>query len=220
VYKLSNVITPNSFRTRLVRVTYNDTEKGKTSEPLYGILLEEEDQMAKRNDMVAVEKKLRPEQVQSKDFLKMAVFEYLIGNTDWSVQYLQNVKLIAADSLSVPIAVPYDFDHAGIVSAPYAKPAEALQLSSVRERRYRGYCISDMAQFEEVFAFYRQLEKEIYGVYKNCPFVEESYITSTVKYLDEFFKTINDPSLAKTAFTYPCDTDGTGNVVIMGLDKN
>lgn len=220
VYKLANLITPKSFKARLVRVVYEDTRKGKKSDPLFGILLEEEEQMANRNQMITVERKLRPEQTQIPDFLKMAVFEYLIGNTDWSVQYLQNIKLIAADTLSTPVAVPYDFDHSGIVSAPYAKPAEALLLSSVRERRYRGFCQPDMSQFEEVFAFYRTLEKEIYGVYKDCPYVDESYISSTISYLDEFYKTINDPVAAKTAFSYPCDKNGTGNVVIMGLDKN
>ena len=90
--------------------------------------------MANRNHMLAVENKLQPERIQTLDFLKMAVFEYLIGNTDWSVSIF--TKLIASDSLSLPNAVPYDFDHAGIVSAPYPKPAEARQLISVRERRY------------------------------------------------------------------------------------
>ena len=73
-------------------------------------------------------------------FLKMAVFQFMIGNTDWSVPYLQNIKFITKDSTKAPLTVPYDFDHAGIVSAPYALPAEELEMSSVLERRYRGYC--------------------------------------------------------------------------------
>ena len=43
-------------------------------------------------------------------------FEYMIGNTDWSVEYLQNIKLATVDSNSAPITIPYDFDHAGIVN--------------------------------------------------------------------------------------------------------
>ena len=141
VYKLSNLVSPKSFKARLVKVIYNDTEKGKISEPLFGILLEDEHQMAKRNNAIITEGKMvRPERTQTEDYLKMAVFEYMIGNTDWSVQYYQNVKLIATDSLSMPYTVPYDFDHAGIVNAPYALPTEELQLRSLRERRYRGYC--------------------------------------------------------------------------------
>ncbi|MBK7650459.1 MAG: hypothetical protein IPJ20_06470 [Flammeovirgaceae bacterium] len=142
VYKLYNLISPMSFNARLVKMTFENLNgKGKNSEPLYGLLIEDETKMAQRNNTVAIDRTMvRPEQTQSKEFLSMAVFEYLIGNTDWSVQYRQNVKLIAPDSLSRPYAVPYDFDHAGIVSAPYAKPAEQLLLTSTRERRYRGFC--------------------------------------------------------------------------------
>ncbi|MDZ7645945.1 MAG: hypothetical protein U5K54_01500 [Cytophagales bacterium] len=80
--------------------------KEKDSEPLFGLLIEDEEKMAQRNDMVAVDRTMvRPEQTQSKEFLSMAVFEYLIGNTDWSVQYRQNIKLIAKDSLARPSAL-------------------------------------------------------------------------------------------------------------------
>ena len=107
VYKLYNLITPNSFRARLVKVTYQDTVKNKSSDPYYGILLEEEKQMAKRNLSISVEiKKLSPKNTQKEDFIKMAVFQYMIGNTDWSIQYQQNIKLLAEDSTSIPITVP------------------------------------------------------------------------------------------------------------------
>lgn len=218
VYKLYNLITPKSFRARLVRVVYDDTVRRKVSEPLFGILLEEEKQMATRNEAVTIEDKLvRPEQTQIDDFLKMAVFEFLIGNTDWSVQYYQNVKLIAPDSVSTPSTVPYDFDHAGIVGAPYAKPAEALQMSSIRQRRFRGYCIPTIASFDKTFALFNGLKEDIYDVYRTCPFVDEGYVKSTVKYLDEFYELINDTESAESEFGYPCNEHGTGNVVIKGL---
>jgi len=220
VYQLNNLITPKSLKARLVKVVYTDSLKGKKSDPLYGILLEDEDQMAKRNNSVVVERKsVKPERTQPEDFLTMAVFEYLIGNTDWSVQFLQNVKLLAKDSLGMASTVAYDFDHAGIVGAPYARPAEELLMSSTKERRYRGYCISDMTKFNGVFAFFNQLKKEIYDVYAN-PLLDPGYVKSTTKFLDEFYETINNPKKAKAAFGYPCDPNGTGNVVIMGLDKN
>jgi alpha-N-acetylglucosamine transferase len=221
VYKLYNLTTPKSFNTRLVKFTLKANDnKGKSIGPLHGILLEEEDQMANRNNMITVEGKLvKPQQTNPDDFLNMAVFEYLIGNTDWSVQYLQNVKLIAADSLSTPYTVPYDFDHAGIVGAPYAFPAQELALSSTRERRYRGYCIQDMQQFEEVTSKYNQLKQDLYNVYTDNSLIEESYRKATVRYLDEFYETINDPKKLKSEFQYPCRADGTGNVVIKGLKK-
>ncbi len=217
VYKIYNLFTPYSFRARLVKVKLEDPKSKKNRDAFYGILLEEEKQMAKRNHMILVERKLQPQQVQRDIFLTMAVFEYLIGNTDWSVQYLQNVKLLAADSLSSVLTVPYDFDHAGIVNAPYAKPAEELLMSSVRQRRYRGYCIKDLKTFGGVIEKFNSLKNELYSIYDSCPLLDQKYIKSTKQYLDEFYKTINDTKAWQKDFSYPCDQNGTGNVVIKGL---
>lgn len=220
VYKLYNLITPLSFNARLVRVIYEDTEKGKTSDPLYGILLEDKKQMAKRNQgKIFSRNKVRPNKTEKSPFLKMAVFEYLIGNTDWSVQYQHNVKLIVQDSSIRPTTVAYDFDHAGIVRAPYARPAEALKLVSIQERRYRGYCVSDMKEFEEVFADFNRLKPLIYSLYTENPLLEARYISTTVKFLDGFYETINNRKARLRDFRYPCNKNGTGNVIIQGLNK-
>jgi len=219
-YKLYNIVTPNSFRARLVKVILDEASKGKATEPFYGILLEEEKQMAKRNKMVAVDPKIKPEQTKTEEFLVMAVFQYLIGNTDWSVQYLQNIKLIAPDSLSTPITVPYDFDHAGIVNAPYAQPAEELQMSSVRQRRYRGYCMPSFNSFETIIAKFNSLKSDIYKLYSSCTLVDAKYIKSTTQFLDDFYKAINNPKTWQRDFAYPCDPNGTGNVVIRGLKED
>jgi len=165
---------------------------------------------------VLITRQVRPEQTDSTAFLKMAVFEYLIGNTDWSVQY-QNIKLVATDSSAIPIAVPYDFDHAGLVNPPYAKPAEELLMNSVRERRFRGYCISDMDKFDAVIGLYNKLKADIYKLYTDCSLVDAKYIKATLQYFDKFYETINDPVALKKEFTYPCNKNGTGNVVIKGL---
>lgn len=220
VYKMYNLITPKSFKARLVKVIYQDTLKNKSSDPYYGILLEEEEHMAMRNQSISLEKiGLRPEETQKEDFLKMAVFAYMIGNTDWSVQFQQNIKLITVDSTSLPSVIPYDFDHAGIVRAPYAKPAPALQLHSTLQRVYRGYCVTEMDQFNEVFATFNQLKADFYALYEGNPLLKRSYQNQTLKFLDQFYETINNPEKARRAFSYPCDKFGTGNVVIKGLKK-
>ena len=80
VYKLYNIITPYSFRARLVKVIYDDTVKGKASEPLYGMILEEAKQMAKRRSTKLVKiKDLRPKSLERELFLKLAVFQYLVA---------------------------------------------------------------------------------------------------------------------------------------------
>jgi len=220
VYKIYNLVTPRSFRARLVRIDLDDSKSKKQATPFYGFLIEDEKHMAARNKAIAVEQKLRPEQTKEDDFLTMAVFEYLIGNTDWSVQYLQNIKLLKTESSTQLITVPYDFDHSGIVNAPYAQPAEELLMKSVQERRYRGYCMPDLKAFEKPIALYNRLKSDIYNLFTKCSLLDAKYIKSITKYLDEFYATINDPKSWQKDFAYPCDKNGTGNVVIKGLKED
>jgi len=220
VYKLYNLITPKSFMARLVKVIYQDTVKNKSSDPYYGILLEEEKQLAKRHQSISVEiEKLNPRSTQKEAYLTMAVFQYVIGNTDWSVEYQQNIKLITTDSTSLPTTVPYDFDHAGIVRAPYANPAPALRMNSTLQRRYRGYCIKDMNQFTPIFETFNQLKDDFYAIYEDNAIISDNYKKQTLKFLDKFYETINDPKKATEDFLYPCDPYGTGNVIIRGLNN-
>jgi hypothetical protein len=116
--------------------------------------------------------------------------------------------------------VPYDFDHSGIVNAPYAQPAEELLMKSVQERRYRGYCMTDMKAFEKPIALYNRLKSDIYNLFTKCSLLDAKYIKSITKYLDEFYATINDPKSWQKDFAYPCDKNGTGNVVIKGLKED
>ena len=221
VYKLYRLLTPVSFRARLVRISLEDQIKGKLTGPFFGILLEAEEQMAARNQAVIAKiDGLRPNKTQREQFLTMAVFEYLIGNTDWSVQFRHNVKLLESNGSHTPITVPYDFDHAGIVNAPYAMPAEALGLRSIRERRFRGFCLEELRELDPILARFNDLKSDIYQLFKSCQWLDPKYLKSTQKYLDAFFKTINDPKLLKHEFSYPCLPDGTGRVVIRGLNKN
>jgi hypothetical protein len=214
VYKLYNVITPKSFRARLVNVTFYDTERKKETR-FYSILLENEEQMAARNKMKIIERKMmRGESTEKETFLKMAVFEYMIGNTDWSIEYLHNTRIIAFDSLSVSYVVPYDFDHSGIVNAPYALPAEVFELRSTQDRRFRGYCITDWQTMNEVLATYNRLKNDLYTVYTNCTLLDPKYISATIKFLDVFFETINNPKKVKSEFTYPCNNP---RIIIKGL---
>jgi len=89
IYKLYNLVTPKSFRARLVIVKMEDTKNKKTAAPLYGILLEEEKQMAKRNGVVPVDKMmLQPEQTEREALLNMEVFVYYIVTNNVCVEYL------------------------------------------------------------------------------------------------------------------------------------
>jgi hypothetical protein len=218
VYKMYNELTDYSFRVRLIQLTYHDTRRDKVSEPVYAFLIEDEDDLAARS-MAGLYKKnnLRPESIEQEAFSRMSVFAYMIGNTDWSIQYRHNMKILFLDEEKEFIAVPYDFDLVGLVSAPYAEPAEALKLRSVRERVYRGYCLDDLDKLQPTFEHFHQRKAEIYATLTQDSLLEKGYINWAMDYLDQFYETIADRKKNAAAFSYPCDAAGTGNVVISGI---
>ncbi len=219
VYKLYNLITEKSFRARLVRVNYFDSSKQKT-ETHYGILIEDENAMAQRNGAIIVKRKMvEPQATDHEEYLKMTVFEYMIGNTDWSIGYLHNIRLISPDSTRVPYTVPYDFDYSGIVNAPYALPPPELDLSSVKQRLYRGYCLP-YTDFDDVVKQFNKLKDDIYKTYTNCSLLTSKDIKQATAYLDDFYRIINNKKLKLYEFGKPCSPEGKAHVLIQGLKSS
>jgi hypothetical protein len=208
VYKLYNIVTKKSFRAKLVQVEFEDSAMRRKTETHYCILLEDEKKVAKRNNTFVWNRKmLSMKDIDNDEFQMMAVFQYLIGNTDWGVPYLQNIVLITNDTTKTVFAIPYDFDHAGIVDAPYAGPAEELEMSSVRERMYWGYCESDKKNFAKTFELFNRLKNDIYNLYTDCSLLKPKYIKFVTGYLDDFYKAINSNKEIEAEFGKPCRTD-------------
>lgn len=218
VYRVYNLITNYSFRARLAQVTYEDSTGQRDPQTKYAFLIEDDDDMAKRNGAkIHTLKQTSMTHVDSLNMATVAVFEYLIGNTDWSVPFMHNIKLLARKGGSgYPIPVPYDFDHAGIVDAPYARPAEQLELASVRERLYRGITYSPEV-LNQVFDKFRKAKPEIYALYENYPRLKPNYVKRTLRYLDEFYKTIDNPKEVKRVFVYGGGKSQGAGVVVKGL---
>lgn len=212
VYQMYNLLTDNSFQARLARVTYEDSAGKRNTETRPAFLLEDETFLAKRIGAQNIyRKQVAAYLIDSVSMATVAVFEYMIGNTDWSVPFLHNIKLLSQNDRL--IAVPYDFDHSGIVEAKYARPAEELNLESVRQRLYRGLTYPP-AVFQQVFDNFRRAKPQIYALYEGNPQLSESYIKRTIRYLDAFYKTIDDPKSLKNIFT----STASPPVVIKGLN--
>ncbi|MDX1591665.1 MAG: hypothetical protein R3283_06875 [Balneolaceae bacterium] len=218
VYKLYNLFTDYSFRVRMVQFTFDDTENDEVSDPQYGFLIEDKEVLASRHNASLMERTgLRPEIVDKDDFFRMSVFAYMIGNTDWSIQYLHNIELLFLNDERVYVSVPYDFDLVGLVSSPYARPSPALKLRSVRERVYRGYCLEDLSVLNDTFDQFRELRPEIYRTITENTLLDERSIEFATDYLDDFYETLDSERRISRVFSYPCNSYGTGNVVISGM---
>lgn len=201
-YKIYNLLTDISFRVRLVSMTFIDSEGKKKPISQYGFLIEDVDDMAKRNGFKELDlKKLQTEASDRKYMTKVALFEYMIGNTDWSVPGDHNIKLLQLKDVpnSRPYAVPYDFDFSGLVNAPYAIPDEMLGTTSVTERVYRGFPRS-MEELQEEIKVFNEKKAEIYKLITDFQLLSKKSKDGMIKYLDEFYKTISDPRTIKKEF--------------------
>ena len=140
-YRLFNLVTHNSFRARLATVTYVDRATGQTTGTRSAMFVEDVNDVAKRMEGRSVEvPRLLFTDVHPETLMPMMLFQYMIGNTDFSIFALHNVRLVQRPDKSLH-PVPYDFDSSGLVRAPYASPDRALMIPTVRDRLYRGPCL-------------------------------------------------------------------------------
>jgi hypothetical protein len=198
-YEIYNILTDFSFRARLTEVTYIDSLGKKEPDKEFGILLENETDVAKRNAAKnTYMKNVSMEQYDSVQMATIVLFEYLLGNNDWSVSALHNIKQFTKTG-KLFLSAPYDFDHSGIVEANYALPPPQLEIASVRERLYRGLNYPPSV-FQQVFDKFNSVKPQIYALYQENPLLSAGYIKRTVKYLDDFYDEINDPKAIKKYF--------------------
>jgi hypothetical protein len=204
IYKCYELFTEKSYRTRLVNISLNDSINKKQEQLFTGFFLEEADQMANRNKgKILSFKRYHPENVNREQMTILAVFEYFVGNTDWSVDVSHNINLLFIENQTVPIAVPFDFDWSGLVDAPYAVPSEVLKITSVKQRLFRGYERS-MEEYEPVIKLFNEKKSDIYNLFNSCIWLCEKTKQNTIKYFDEFYETINDAKKLEKEFIKNC----------------
>jgi hypothetical protein len=184
VYLLYRELSPYAFRTQLVHITYIDNQGGA---PLarYGILLEDEDELAERYRMEVCDECYG---YQEEDFEDQArkinqLFQYLIGNADWSLRMQRNIKILQReeDQQEDLLFVPYDFDFSEMVNAPYQveEPISFPELSAAdqpvaqhfyRHREVLAQLVNNYRLLDEkarrqclrrIEKFYRKLEKQL-----------------------------------------------------------
>jgi len=196
-YKIYNLLTDMSLRVRFMNVSFKDVSGKKKPYTQYAFLIEDVDEMAKRNNMVEIEGTLyNTEQTNRDQMTIVTLFEYLIANTDWSVPAYHNVKLIGPkdNNGSVrPYVVAYDFDICGFVDPPYATIDEQLQeqISSVRERLNRGFPRT-MEELKIAVKLYNDKKEKIIGMIKNNEYLNSKEKSRSVSYVEEFYKIINN----------------------------
>jgi hypothetical protein len=202
VYKIYNLFTNLSFRVRLLNLNIVDTSRKKKTITEYAFFLEDDKQLAKRNNCKDWKKGFVGDQNTDRHQMKLvALFEYMIGNTDWSVLVRHNICLLLSKTDSVPhfYPVPYDFDYSGFVNTDYAIPDPRLNITSVRERLYRGYALT-MDELEEGLTVFKNQKNNVHSLIENFQLLNPRNKKDLNEYLDEFFDLIDKPIQVRNAF--------------------
>lgn len=208
-YRILNEITPRSFRVRLARISYQDSDSSK-SRSNFGFFVEHKKRLAKRLGA----KLLRIEQTSAVDLdsahlNQTSLFQLMIGNVDWSAtsgagsnECCHNYKLFGQEGADI-VSIPYDFDLSGLVNAKYARPDIDMGLKTIKDRRYRGYCRNNDF-LEDNIKLFNDKKSAIIDLYRGFPHLPERKKKSGISYIEGFYKIINAPKRVRRVILKRC----------------
>ena len=189
-YKLFNVLTDTSFRVRLLTVKYFDSQKKRKPVIQYGFFIEPVEMLTARTNTIRIKSKmLNQKSIVPKIMDRIALFNFMIGNYDWSVPGQHNIQVIKSlviDPNGLGIGVPHDFDWSGLVNPTYAIPTEEVGTDNVRERLFLGVCRSKEV-FQSELSIFLEKQAEFYKVINEFPYVSQKVKKDIISYLDGFF---------------------------------
>lgn len=187
-YELYRKLNVRSLRAQLVHVTYIDKNDSRRKITQYGILLEDVDELAARFESEECEEcfGLPLAQLDPENLRLHALFQYMIGNTDWSVAMSRNMKILKPLNGGAYWVVPYDFDFSGMVNAPYAVPNPDLRQQYVGQRIYMGAEHTN-SELEVTAALFKAQKEEILQSVEQFKLLSRRSRKEILEYLGAFF---------------------------------
>ena len=200
IYHLYGYIDTLALRTRLVNIELMDF--GKMKKGLVGFFVEDDDNFESRTDAKIIEYGVIYSAGLDRDmYLKMGMFQYMIRNTDWSIGNRHNVKIVH-DQKSLRVrAIPYDFDYSGLVNQSYAVPFESFPINRVTS----PYFIPKRVSYNELLElklFFGELKFKWKNHVKNSKYLDKKSKKRFYKYIDDFYKVLENEDKWKKAFRY------------------
>lgn len=192
-YKLYEIISPYHFKTRFVKIDFAEIKGNKTKQRnLNGFLMEDIKRIAKRFNGKEYKRSVHPLNLNDLESARNSMFQFMIGNVDFSMAALHNEKLIFVEKNFIPI--PYDFDLSGLVNASYSfvpqvNENQQLPISDVTERLYRGFKRNPILM-QKVRQEYLQNKEELLKVVNDLKplFEDDEPFKIARSYIMDFFR--------------------------------
>ena len=209
-YKIFELHSAYAFRTRLLRISWIDEEDGDRTDVRYGFVIEHKDHLAERLAATPYEEpRSSYDRLDPRTTATVAMFHYLIGNTDFSMIAgpsedgccHNGILLETQDGVQFP--VPYDFDFSGLVNAPYAVPNERFRIKRVTQRRYRGRCsLNDLVT--DVADHFAQQESAVMALLDAQPGLTDRSRTRARSFLEDFYQDVRSPQRIESKMVKRC----------------
>jgi hypothetical protein len=198
LYRIYQTLTPASHRVRLLRMAYVDSASGKREAERYAFIVEDPARLAKRLSAKLLKQTgASPADLDAEQLALAYLFEYFIGNLDFSWAGLHNTELLGtADGRVLPVA--YDFDYAGAVNAWYATPPPNYGVPNVRTRKFMAPC-EIAGEFPGALARFVEKKDAIYALYRDPvgALLPPKIVKETLEYFDDFYDKVRTPQDAK-----------------------
>lgn len=193
IYRIYQLFSPYTCRVQLVRVRYADEDHSRPDEVHMGMLIEEDRMRANRLGMnVADTLNLHFDNFPTDMADVHGLFQYLIGNTDWSLMASRNLEMLRDEKTGLFFMIPYDFDFSGLVNAPYAVPNPDYRLTNIRQRVYLGPQPPSESARMQVLA----QKKAILKFIRKFPHLNMEAKSDIIEYLSTGFSDIKRNKLA------------------------
>lgn len=201
VYRIYNLITEYSFRAQPMVIEYKDSERDNKPITRFSFLIEDADDVAKRNGLEKLSIASVPyRNLDAVTTNRLSLFQYMIGNLDWAATSgpkddgcCHNSRLIGeGNEIDPKFVIPYDFDSSGLVNAHYASPPEGLKVRNIRQRLYRGFCVNN-DELPSTIALFNEKKADIIALFQNNTHLTEYMRDGAIDYIDDFYKIINNP---------------------------
>lgn len=195
IYQIYNIHSQYSLRTHLIKINYIQSGEDSPLFSSYGILIENQKELADRFDSSIVDRLgLSFDTLKQNEANTHAMFQCMIGNSDWSLYFARNVKMLKLKSEPQLIIFPYDFDFSGFVDAAYAKPNPSYQLKSTKDRVFLGTIYSEKEMWETA-EYFLTLKDATLEKCMGFEKLSKRERRSIVKYLNSFYEILEEKNL-------------------------
>lgn len=200
VYKFYQMLTPLSFKVRLVKIQYRDTERQMPPTNAYPFFIESEKALSKRLEgkIISEETVVQTNEVNQEQLIMLHMFQFMIGNLDWGITQRKNMSIIQLEANQEIMPIPYDFDFAACVQAPYTGLEKGFD-----RRNFRKICRT-RDEYEVLFNFLREKRTAIEHMFEDFDPITKAGRTEALHYINEFYSIIQDEAKVKEIFLDAC----------------